>query len=84
VVRGFINGYGGAAAVMASNAAYSSTALRGAATAAMATPEAVINGKFFSCPDSLEAVKEDFPADFAHSEIRITAMIDELGAASSH
>jgi hypothetical protein len=50
----------------------------------MRAPEAVINGKLLSCLDFLETVQEDFPADSAHSQIWITAMINELGAASSY
>ena len=48
------------------------------------TLEAVINGQLFACPDFSEAVEENLAADSAHGQIRIAAMIDELGAASSH
>ncbi len=63
--------------------AHGSTALRGAATTGMRTPEAVINGKLLACPNFPETVQEDLPADSVHGQIRIAAMIDELGTASS-
>jgi hypothetical protein len=69
---------------MRSSVAHGSTALRGAATTGMRAPEAVINGKLLACPDFSETVEEDLPADSAHGQIRIAAMIDELGAASSY
>jgi hypothetical protein len=69
---------------MRSNAAHSSAALRGAAMTGIGTPKAVINGKLFSCLDFPETVQEDFSTDSAHREIRITTMIDELGAAASY
>jgi hypothetical protein len=50
----------------------------------MGAPEAVINGKLFSCPDFPEAVQEDLAADSAHRQIRIATLIDVLGATSSY
>jgi hypothetical protein len=79
VVSGLINGHGCFAAAMASNAAHRSTAPRGAAATGIGTLEAVINGQLLACPDFSETVKEDLAADFAHGQIRIAAMIDELG-----
>jgi hypothetical protein len=69
---------------MSSSVAHGPTALRGAATTGMRAPEAVINGKLLACPDFPETVKEDLPADSAHGQIRIAAMINELGAASAY
>jgi len=68
---------------MRSSVAHGSTALRGAATTEMRAPEAVINGKLLACPDFSQTVQEDLPADSVHGLIRIAAMIDELGTASS-
>jgi hypothetical protein len=84
VVSGLINGHGCFAAAMASNVAHRSTAPRGAAATGIGTLEAVINGQLLACPDFSETVKEDLAADFAHGQIRIAAMIDELGTTSSH
>ena len=64
--------------------AHSSTALRGATTAGTGTAKAVIKGQLFSSPDFSETIQEDLPADLAHRQIRIAAMIDELGAAPPH
>jgi hypothetical protein len=50
----------------------------------MRAPEAVINGKLVACSDFSETVEDDLPADSAHGQIRLAAMIDELGAASSY
>jgi hypothetical protein len=63
--------------------AHRSAALRGAATAGTGTPEAVIKGKLFSCPDFPETIEEDVSADPPYRQIRIATMINELGAASS-
>ena len=49
----------------------------------MRAPEAVINGKLLACSDFPETVEEHLPADSAHGQIRIAAMIDELSATSS-
>jgi len=64
--------------------AHRSTALRGAATTGAGATEAIVNGELFARPDFLETVEEDFSAHFAHRQIRIAAMIDELGATSTH
>ena len=67
-----------------SQVAHRSTAFRGSTTTGHGTPKAVINGKLFSRPDFFEAVQEDLPAHLAHRQIRIAAVIDQFGAASSH
>jgi hypothetical protein len=66
-----------------SNVAHSATTLRGATATGKGTLEAVINGQLLAGPDFSETVEEDLAADSAHGQIRIAAVIDELGAASS-
>jgi hypothetical protein len=69
---------------MSSNAAHGSAALRGTTTTRTGALEAIVNGKLLACLNFSETVEEDFSAKFAHGQIRIAAVIDELGTASSY
>jgi hypothetical protein len=63
--------------------AHSSTAVGRSTTAGTGGLQAVIQGQLLACPDFSETVEEDLAADFAHGKVRIAAVINEPGAASS-
>lgn len=69
---------------MRSNAAHRSAALRGAASTRTGATESVLDREFPSCRYFPEAIQEDFPANSAHRQIRLAAVIDKLSAAASY